>query len=256
MDKYRVALNPNGKSQEAVLLEKVLADFDKGVSIAEMMKKYHMLKLSQIQACQKISSCESSREDIELVGGLEAVVKRMIEIAEFRAVTTGYSLEQIGAVMPHSEDILMVMMNEKMQEEYRQRFTIEHPMRMKALRILYNSAVDLVHAEYPDIEEMLVDYARRMGDIPITVGGENPMIEAVDVKAAIALAQDVKNKKITGAELKEVGGADKVIDEMSIQAKMDAFEERKPMSQAKDLLATPKDIISNMSKETDRGIEY
>lgn len=258
MDQYSLNVNPtpNGKSQEEKHLEEALNALYNGASMDILIKQYHMLTPSQIKACHNISISDSSREDIELVGGIKAVVTRMIQEAKINAAAYGYGDHEIEKTMPSSEEILMQMMNEKMQEEYKQRFTINSPMRNPTLNLLYNSALELSIAGEEDIEDILVDYASRIGGIPITVGGETPIIEEVDVRAVINLANDVKDGKLTDRELEEVGGSAKIIDEMSIKAKMNARENRIPISEAKDLLSEPKEVISTMHKETNRGIEY
>lgn len=258
MNQYALNVNPtpNGKGQDEKHLEEVLNAFDNGASIEMMIRKYHMLTPTQIRACYHLSASESSREDIEEVGGIKVVVTRMVEIAESTAVIYGYKEDEIGSAMPGGEETLMQIMYEKLQEEYKQRFTIKHPMRNKALNLLYNSALELSLAGGEDVEDILVDYASRIGGIPISVGGEKPMIDEVDLIAIISLANDVKNKKVTANELEEVGGAAKVIDEISIQAKKNAFENNIPISGVIDLLSEAKEIIDALPKESDKGIEY
>lgn len=238
-----------GKTSKDIEIDKAIEYARQGHIITDF--NFNELNQTEIQAAYQLGydlkNNQITPEQIQYVGGNTSVIGKMVAIAEQEAKVNQYVQSEAHRFVPSGSRTTLQMIEEQTMQEYRDSFRIQHKDRVPLLNQLYNSAI-----EYGKLNNLtrdsLLEYASKRGATIIEVGGENPAIEEVDVSAVISLAMARINGFMDDKAIGEVGGPAKLIDEMSVRAKLIAKDDNRTMDMAGEYLEHPTAIAATMPK--------
>ena len=250
IDKYTVNVSNMGtKSRKEIELEEAVKSARMGNNLYELPNNYTELNLTDLYACSSIGAQLAggfiSDKDISTIGGMEKFEARLVQEAE--KLAKQYTSIEIHKFIGNPSDLARTMKEEIEEKQYRESFSLsDTTQRRSTLNQLYNSAFELISSGNNIDENILLNYANQRGGAPIQVGGENPYVENVDIKAAINLARNVAYGYTDKSNIE----AASIIKEMSINAKLKAKEFGYTQDQAGEFIEdNPNGIIKKISKE-------
>lgn len=240
-----------GKSDKEIALERAVATAAQGLYASDLNATFPMLSKNELQACINIAYTKGlNLNDVREVGGIGAVVGKMVEKAVKEAKEYGMTDSEAYKFIRNSNETVKEMVEEKRLIDYKESFRLKNPDRVPYLNQLVNSAILMAKSGQTISGEDLVNFASRRGGYPIVVGGENPVVENVDLEGAISIGYAVAGGNLKEEDIVEVGGGSKLLDEMSTSAKMDA--KQAGFLDASQFLKHPTEVISTMPKEEER----
>ncbi len=186
-------------------------------------------------------------------GGITNIIDRMRKEAEKEAKSYGYEKSEAYRFMPGVNEVVQIMNEEKSQQQYEEQFKLPSTEKRNYTIIqLFNSALEMKRGNTMVDINSLVSYATRRGGTEINVGGNNPYVEEVDVQGAINLANSIQNGSVKTADMESVGGAIKIINRMSMDAKKKAteFGYNDVGKAGIRFLGNPSDIIKEMPERS------
>lgn len=260
----------NGKSLKDSQLEACILQASKGFNVYELTEEFSELdyfdKTSAYNLGIALSNGNIPENKLSQVGGTLNLAKRMSEQAHQNGNGNpyGYPDDYKFMYVPNAVSMTEHIINEqKLQKqaaeevakkaEFRKQFSLPESIeRTSTLNQLFNSAIESIGPYGNNItSEDLLQYAIKRGGVNITVGGENPYVEQVDLEAALSLARFQLNGHINRNQIDYVGGPAKVINEMSTNAKISATQYGYMQNQAKNFIDSPIDTIKEMPKYED-----
>lgn len=243
----------SGKTNKDIQIEKAIEYARVNSDAYSIKEQLNELSMTEIQSATLLGydlrNNQITAEQIAYVGGSTAVIQRMVDKAEEAVKENQYVQSEAYRFVSSGSNTVLEMIEEQTAREYKEQFRINHKDRIPMLMQLYNSAIEL-GTNNNLTEEDLINYATQRGGREINLNGENPAVEAVDISAVISLARARINGFMDDKAIDEVGGPAKLVDEMSVRAKMIAKDDNRSFDMAKDYLENPITIASSMEKES------
>ena len=215
--RYDVSKNI-GKSLKESQIEQLISDIRSGNGNLETTE----LTPLEISTCYNIAyNSAITPENLSYIGSGE-LVSRMTQEAQQTA--REYQSIEYDMFLPNAKDVVQKLYSEKRIEEQKNSYRINNPMRKERLGQLANVAYTLAKQGNTLSNDLVLKGIEAINGEKIDISSENRAVELVDVAAAIKLAYARATGQISDKEINQLGGQSKILDEMNVQAKMDAYD--------------------------------